>query len=280
MKRFLVILLGCCWSALPLLAEDVAEDFKRNCATCHTIGGGRLTGPDLKDVGKRRDIGWLVQQIQDPRVLVQRGDPVMMDLMREYPAARMPAVAGMTPERARSLLTLIEEESKLEKSRFSGLSLIDRPLTPRDVEDGKALFLGATRLKNGGPSCLSCHSVGGLKGLGGGALGPDLTRAFSSLGGEKALAAWLMSPATATMQPIYQKHPLDPQEILPLVAFLKDAAERGHPAGTERRLSFLIAGVAGALLLFVVFDAAWRNRLRAVRRKLLLQKPSSEANHE
>ena len=41
-------------------AQDAADFFRQNCISCHTIGGGRLTGPDLKGVGQRKDHGWLV----------------------------------------------------------------------------------------------------------------------------------------------------------------------------------------------------------------------------
>ena len=30
-------------------AQDTPDYFRQNCMNCHTIGGGRLTGPDLKD---------------------------------------------------------------------------------------------------------------------------------------------------------------------------------------------------------------------------------------
>jgi cytochrome c2 len=29
--------------------------FRQNCTSCHTIGGGRLTGPDLKNVTRQKD---------------------------------------------------------------------------------------------------------------------------------------------------------------------------------------------------------------------------------
>ena len=32
------------------LAQETAEYFRTRCTSCHTIGGGRLTGPDLKNV--------------------------------------------------------------------------------------------------------------------------------------------------------------------------------------------------------------------------------------
>lgn len=40
-------------------AQETADYFRQNCTSCHTIGGGRLTGPDLKDVEGRKDSDWL-----------------------------------------------------------------------------------------------------------------------------------------------------------------------------------------------------------------------------
>ena len=41
------VLLG---TAAGARAEDPATDFKQSCVSCHTIGGGPLVGPDLKNV--------------------------------------------------------------------------------------------------------------------------------------------------------------------------------------------------------------------------------------
>lgn len=252
------------------------QDFAQNCANCHTIGGGRLTGPDLKDVSKRRSKDWILKFVADPKKMLEGGDPTVVELYKSYNNVLMPTVAGMTAARAEQLLALIDEESRLDKSRFAGSQLINRPLLPSDVADGKALFLGRKALKNGGPSCVSCHSVGGMGGLGGGFLGPDLTGAFARLGGEKALAAWLVSPVSPTMKPVYAARAMDPQDILPLVAFLKDAAQRGRPADSIARLAFLIIGLLGAAAMFVVFDSIWGGRLRSVRRSLVNETILSE----
>lgn len=251
-------------------------DFAQNCANCHTIGGGRLTGPDLKDISKIRSREWLRRFIADPKKMLDAGDPTVVELYKSYNNVIMPTVAGLTPERIEAFLLLIDEESRLEKSRFAGSQLINRPLLPGDVVDGQALFKGLKPLKNGGPSCVSCHSVGGMSGLGGGFLGPDLTGAFARVGGEKALAAWLVSPGSPMMKPVYADKPLDPQDILPLVAFLKDAAQRGRPADSIARLAFLIIGLLGAAAMFVVFDSIWGGRLRSVRRALVDKKNISE----
>ena len=252
------------------------QDFAQNCANCHTIGGGRLTGPDLKDVSKRRGRDWLLKFVVDPKKMLEGGDPATVELYKSYNNVLMPTVAGMTAVRVEQLLLLVDEESRLEKSRFAGSQLINRPLLPSDIQDGKALFLGRRALKNGGPSCVSCHRVGGMRGLGGGFLGPDLTGAFARVGGEKALAAWLVSPGSPMMKPVYAARALDPQDILPLVAFLKDAAQRGRPADSIARLAFLIIGLLGAAAMFVVFDSIWGGRLRSVRRLLVDKKNISE----
>ena len=45
--------LGFLLSAVSAHAQQASDFFQQNCTSCHTIGGGRLTGPDLKDVPRR-----------------------------------------------------------------------------------------------------------------------------------------------------------------------------------------------------------------------------------
>lgn len=107
-------------------------------------------------------------------------------------------------------------------------------------------------------------------GLSGGGLGPDLTRAFERLEGRKTLAAWLTAPATATMAPIFKKHPLDSEEILALIAYLEKQAAGGGEDMSAGKLTFLLIGLGGAGLMLVLFDLAWRTRFRTVRKQLVL----------
>jgi cbb3-type cytochrome oxidase cytochrome c subunit len=40
----------------------------QGCSACHRIGGvGGTIGPDLSGVGRRRDKGWILQQLTDPK---------------------------------------------------------------------------------------------------------------------------------------------------------------------------------------------------------------------
>ncbi len=250
-------------------AQEAADFFRQNCVSCHTVGGGRLTGPDLKNVTQRKEREWLVEFLQNPQAMMEKGDPYALKLQQEARGVVMPAISGMSKERAQALLAMVEAESKLPKSQFVGMQISDRPFTGYDVAQGNAIFLGERRLVNAGPACISCHTVKATAALGGGRLGPDLTRVYERLQGRKNLAAWLFAPATPTMSTVFKQHALKPEEILPLVAFFEDSARRGGQDDSAARLNFFLLGLGGAALGLVAMDAAWKKRFRSVRRELV-----------
>lgn len=250
-------------------AQDAAAYFKQNCVSCHTIGGGRLTGPDLKEVTARRDHAWLLRYMPNPKAMIDGGDPTAVQLFQEARGVLMPSLPGMTPAMVDALISLIEAESKLEKSQFVGVQISDRPFTPQDVERGRAIVRGDIAQLAGGPACLSCHTVRGVGALGGGRLGPDLTKAYERLQGRKALSVWLSAPATSTMQSVFRDTPLDAEEILPVVAYLEEAARQGGEDTGFGRVTFLLLGLGGAVVLLAGMDGAWRRRFRAVRGPLV-----------
>lgn len=263
----------------PLLAQDAADFYRQNCMSCHTIGGGRLTGPDLKNVSDRKDRAWLAQFMMDPKSKIDAGDPYALQLQKDSRGAVMPTIVGMNKARAESLLELIIAESKLEKSHFIGMQLSERPFTPKDIEDGRQIFMGAISMKNGGAACISCHSVNGIGGLGGGMLAPDLTTVFERYEGRKTLATWLSAPATPTMQSVFKKQPLDPEEVLSLTAYFQNTLQRAPEDASTARLNFVLIGLGGTLLMLAFFDVVWNKRFRAVRRPLV-EKRRSEIIHE
>lgn len=275
LRAFLPLLL----SAAPAVAqsppsEETIEFFKLECSSCHTIGGGRLTGPDLEDLAERQEREWFVEFLLDPQSKLSGGDPYGQKILSEARGVPMPQNPKMTRELAEKLLDLIDAESALETSRFAGVQLSDRPLTEQDVELGGRLFRGETPFQEGGPACISCHAVAGLSGLGGGHLGPDLTSAYSRLEGRKALGAWLSTPPSVVMQPLYTDAPLDSEEVLALVAYLRETASAGELEAPSTSLQFVLSGIALAAVLMVLFDVLWRGRFRSVRRSLLAQRSS------
>jgi cytochrome c2 len=265
----LIALVAALGASERTFAQDRVEDFRINCTSCHTIGGGRLVGPDLLNVEDRKDRAWLARFIADPKSVLDSGDAYALKLKNEARGVLMPAVPGMTIDRAMNLLDLIDAESQLEKSQFAGIQVSDRPFTPQDIEVGHNIFLGLQRLSGGGAPCVSCHSVNGIGVLAGGKLGPDLNAVFERLNGRKGLATWLSAPATPTMQAVYKDHPLDSEEILPLVAYFADRALAPPESGQAATLIFILLGLAGTAAALVMFDAAWKKRFRGVRAPLV-----------
>jgi mono/diheme cytochrome c family protein len=236
-------------------AQDTPDYFRQNCMNCHTIGGGRLTGPDLKDVTGRKEREWLIRFMMDPKAVIDSGDPYARQILEESRNVPMPKLAGLTQDRAERLLDLIDAESKLEKSQFKGLAISTRPFTAEDRALGRRLFIGQTRLAAGGAACLACHSAHDQPAIGGGRLGPDLTRVYERLKGRQS--------------PAFKNHPLTPEEIHALVAWFEHLAPRAEPDASARRITFLLLGLSVAVGLLFALDGAWSRRFRSVRGALV-----------
>ena len=268
----LIVATACvCLAAVTATAQDTDEYFKTNCATCHTIGGGPLTGPDLKDVSARQpDRQWLMDFIVDPRRMIDQGGYGTKIFEAAGGKTYMPAGPGITAKRAEKLLDLIDEESKKEVSRFVGVGQKLKPFTSRNRADGYEYFLGRKKFVNGGAACISCHSMYDTPALGGGRLGPDLTNVSERLKGAKSLMAWLGAPQTETMQPIYKApHELTPDEIHALVAYFEASAGNSPSEAPASRVAFLLMGLVGAGAMVFAMDAVWKRRFRGVRRPLV-----------
>ena len=63
--------------------ETGQEIFQSKCTACHTIGKGKLVGPDLAGVTSRREESWLKRQIKEPDRLIAEKDPIAMQLLQE-----------------------------------------------------------------------------------------------------------------------------------------------------------------------------------------------------
>ncbi|MDA7978416.1 MAG: cytochrome c, partial [Pirellulales bacterium] len=160
--------LAICFGGIaPGQAQDTPDYFRQNCLNCHTIGGGPLAGPDLKNVTQRQDREWLIGFMMDPGSYLDRGDPYAKKILEQSRNVRMPALPGLDRERAENLLDLIEAESALPESQFKGLRLSTAPFTEADRQYGRELFLGLASLENGGGACIACHAVRGQPAIGG-----------------------------------------------------------------------------------------------------------------
>ncbi len=273
---FLVIgTCACLGIAAPTRADSPKDYFRENCSMCHSVGGGDLGGPDLKGVTTRKDRAWLVKFLQDPKAVIDSGDPYAARLLHDAQGLVMPEPSDMTPALANALLDYIEGE-RTPATSGTPAAARDEPFTPADAALGRELFLGERPFANGAPACVSCHTLETVGGLGGGRLGPDLTHVYDRLGGRKGVGAWLSSPPTPIMQSLFRRSALRPEEITPLLAIIDDAGRRAGPAGMSSMVTFVLLGVGGMAAGLALLQLVWRGRLRAVRRPMVRGQIPSE----
>jgi mono/diheme cytochrome c family protein len=91
------------------LAERGERVFQtKGCVGCHTIGKGRLTGPDLKGVTERRPYEWFVPWVMNPDSML-KVDPIAKQLLAEYMTPMLGM--GVTADEARALWEYLRHES-------------------------------------------------------------------------------------------------------------------------------------------------------------------------
>lgn len=251
-------------------AQDTAGFFQENCSACHSIGGGPLVGPDLKNVLQRTDRKWLLAFLDNPQAALDSGGAYGKKLLEESNGMVMPPTVGLDRAKAEALLDWIDAQSKQAGEQAPAAA--EPELTPADVARGRDIVLGNLALSNGGAPCIACHAFRGLPLLGGGSLGPDLTHEYTRLGGRRAVTGWLTAPATPTMQSVYKTRALQPDEIRALVAYLESVSDQREGNATSEGRIFFLLGLGGCLIALVVMNAYWKNRFSAVRRPLMAGK--------
>jgi mono/diheme cytochrome c family protein len=242
--------------------------FTEKCYSCHTIGGGDKTGPDLAGATDRRPNDWLSRFIRTPRAVYRSGDETAVELFRRFTPDVMPDQA-LTESEIADLLAFIAEISASGRTFVPVGAGLSRAVIPADVPAGRALFEGRTPFVSRAPACISCHTTAGLDGFGGGTLGPDLTKA-QVLYSEAELVNILRNPAFPTMAPLYGARPLNDEEIVQLFAYL-DSVRAAEPVTARQYFAFTAAGMLLTVAVLVLLGTAWRNRLRGVRQPLVRQ---------
>jgi mono/diheme cytochrome c family protein len=246
--------------------------FGTKCYSCHNVGSGDKTGPDLKAVTTRRTKDWLHEFVNGPAAMNARGDAAARQLFGRFGATVMPD-QGLTPQQIDSILMMIEELSNKNEVFVPAGAKLSRAIVPADINGGWQLFTGRARLENGGTACISCHSIRGVGVFGGGTLGPDLTGANLKYR-DPELIAILQNPNFPTMSTVFGGHALTPEEIVKLFALFQNAKINNPMPAAQAGVTtldpkFFVIGVASMLLILTLLNFAWRSRLRGVREQLV-----------
>jgi mono/diheme cytochrome c family protein len=315
----MVILLTCglLWfgslgaTAKAATVEDGKTLFEQSCAACHSIDGSSASyGPGLQTVTQRRDRDWLVRWIAAPEKVIESGDAIATELLEQYSGVPMPNM-GLSPEEVEAIVGYMESVAanadsieSIETEAAAEAQIIENTEESNSVEDatilptgnpganGQKLFAGTIPFENGGPACMSCHTVDVVGALKGGTLGPNLTHIVDryTAVGLKSVLPTLPYP---TMQGIYENHLLTEAEQAQLLAFFIEANQSAAASTTtsptatatpaiasEDELQvasfhlsstwkFILLGWSGFFLLALLSQLLWRDRLTGVRQRLV-----------
>jgi mono/diheme cytochrome c family protein len=217
----------------PLLAQDVPaateaksqsqpeRKFLTSCAGCHTVGKGKLTGPDLISSAK-----W---PKPDLKAAIKRMEP---------------KAGPLTEEEIEGLALLISDPQvlpKLEAEEAKMAQMFAAKMDPASAEVGQALYEGRLPLKNGGLACAACHTMGAE----GNILGPDLSRVSSKMS-EIALSSAIEKSSFKIMDAAYREHPVTKQEAMHVAKYLSQKNPEHRPMAVSIPLK---AGMISAALL-------------------------------
>jgi mono/diheme cytochrome c family protein len=185
---------------LPVLAQsDSASLFNTRCSSCHTIGGGPRSGPDLRVVQN-----WPPQALRAnvERMQAQAGSlrPSEVDGLVRYlqnasrAKPQFPAATNLSP-------------SNRASSGSSGSLIHPGQTAPVNIGStgsvGERLFTGQQSFRNGGRACISCHTQGGRA--------PALAEIVHESQGQE-LQRFLTYPANFSMKEAYDAHPITDEE--------------------------------------------------------------------
>lgn len=240
--------------------------FKSTCQACHSIGKGRLVGPDLINIQDLRPESWLLKFIKSSQTVINSGDKYADSLFNAFNKTIMPD-QNFSDAEIKDVLSYITQQSAGGLADVSKPIVLSSGLTLDQAHDneftiGRKLFSGEQKLTNGGPACISCHNVVNDELMSGGLLALDLTQAFTRLGAQGVHSIILSSPFPV-MNAAFVNYPVTDDEAFYLTAFLKNAdfvSSIQEPAIPQER--FLYAGILGVVVLITFYTIIWRKRKR------------------
>lgn len=138
-------------------AKSGKKVFASKCASCHSIGGGDMVGPDLKDVHSRRDEAWLKKWVKNPTPMLE-SDPTAKKLLKKFNNVPMPAL-GLSDDEVHDVLAHIAVASAAGEAPAK----IDLEKRADNIKGRKVVDFVSSE-------CGGCHNPKRL-----GATGPNIT---------------------------------------------------------------------------------------------------------
>lgn len=222
-------------------SDEPAKFFISKCSSCHTVGDGELTGPDLIDATTfpYKDLFAAIKRMEDKVGPMEESD-----------------IKGQTD--------FLKSKDVKERIKGELERLSKTKLKPADAELGEKLFFGEVSFENKGSSCISCHHTRSSSWFSGGNLGPSLGSVMDRFT-KRTLVSAISNSNWKIMRNVYKDHPVTKQEALHIAAYL-DSVKDG-PRNKSNAL-FHVIGLVGCFVLFGIVAFVYRNRLTSVRKRI------------
>lgn len=156
---FLVVA-GWLIGSLPASAQESGKEiFQKACAACHSIGAGKLVGPDLAGVNDKRPEDWLLKFIKSSQSLVKAGDQTATALFEQFNKIGMPDQA-LSDEQIKKVLAHVKETggspaAGKETAAPPAQAAMEPAATPDEIRLGGGTFRGQGSFRQPGPG-LQC----------------------------------------------------------------------------------------------------------------------------
>jgi mono/diheme cytochrome c family protein len=225
-------------------AEDGKNLFDTNCKMCHSIGGGKIVGPDLKGISEKRSSEWFVKFAKDSKSLIDSGDEQAIAIFEEYLSMPMPP-SPLNENEIASIYKYIVSTSKPAETTKAK----PEPIIKGDAAKGEQLFYGSIRFAYGGVACVACHTTGNLPG---GTLAKSLTHSAAIV---KPMMDALPFPA---MRVSYKNNKLIKSEISDLTAYIEQTSKEIEEP--QLCLGPPIGGFLGFIIFMVFLGFYWKKR--------------------
>ena len=240
-----------------LRAQNSGEEiFKKVCSACHTIGKGRLVGPDLGGAPQRLDHKWMIRFIRSSQEMVKSGDTAAVAIFNQFNKIPMPDNA-YSDEQIISIIKYIDVTGGATPiatgATTSAADTATIQYSAETVQAGNALFYGNTRFANGAPACSACHNINNKSIMGGGKLALDLTGAYVKLGpaGIKAIVA---NPPFPAMKTALLNHDLKNEEINAVISLLKSMDESKNKNQNTETGGIIFFALGLIFAIFILFQ--------------------------
>ncbi|HAZ14105.1 MAG: hypothetical protein A2X86_02935 [Bdellovibrionales bacterium GWA2_49_15] len=246
--KYLTLIVFILFSGI-LAAQDGKALYDKNCKACHKIGGGKLVGPDLAGITKKRSVDWLSKFIMSSANMIAAGDKEAIKVFEEFAKMPMPSHT-FAPAELNALLSYLN--NPVGGAGAEQGSEVPQLFTP-NADLGRDLFTGKTRLVNGGASCISCHSVKDEKVFFGGTLAKDLSTSYN------VGIVGTMATSMPAMISAYKTHELALSEKAHLELFLKTVKENQLFTHSRQLQSLVfLGGIVFFFVLVLVSGFFWK----------------------